>query len=91
MSFMVMRADVGDYDAWKAMFDSDPAGRKQAAKGHRIMRNVEDPSEVFVQLEFASSDDAKAFRERLLASGALERITVKSGPTVTELADAAVY
>ena len=91
MSFMLMRADVGDYDAWKPMFDSDPAGRKQAAKGHRIMRSVEDPNEVFIQLEFASTDDAKAFREKLLASGALDRITVKNGPTVTEVADQAAY
>ncbi len=91
MSFMLMRADVGDYDAWKPNFDADPAGRKQAAKGHRIMRSVEDPSEVFIQVEFASTDEAKAFRERLLASGALDRITVKSGPTVAEVAEEASY
>jgi len=54
-------------------------------------RSVEDPSEVFVQLEFASTDEANAFREKLLASGALDRITVKNGPTVTDVADVAVY
>lgn len=91
MAFMLMRADVGDYDAWKPNFDADPVGRRQAAKGHRVMRNVEDPNEVFIQVEFDSMDDAKAFRERLLASGALDSMTVKNGPTVTEVADETVY
>lgn len=91
MAFMLMRADVGDYDAWKPNFDADPVGRRQVATGHRVMRNVEDPNEVFIQVEFASADDAKAFRERLLASGALDRMTVKNGPTVTEVADETAY
>lgn len=36
----VFRTD--DYEGWKRMFDADPAGRKQAAKGHRIMRSVDE-------------------------------------------------
>jgi hypothetical protein len=91
MAFILMRGDVGDYDAWKPMFDSDPVGRRQAAKGHRILRSVENPSEVFIQLEFASSDDAKAFRERLIASGVLDRMAVKTEPTVAEIVDEAAY
>ena len=69
MAFMLTRIQVNDYDAWKPMFDSDPPGARNAAKGHRILRSVNDPNEVFVQVEFASSDDANAARERLLASG----------------------
>lgn len=91
MAFMLMRADVGDYDAWKPNFDSDPVGRKEAAMGHRVLRSVENPNEVFIQVEFASSDDANAFRERLLASGVLDGMTVKGGPTVAEVADEATY
>ena len=91
MAFMLMRADVGDYEAWKKNYDADPVGRRLVAKGHRLLRNVEDPSEVFIQVEFASADEAKAFRERLLASGALDSFTVKNGPTVTELADEVAY
>ena len=90
-AFMVSHFDVGDYDSWKEMFDSDPAGRKQAAEGHRIMRNVDNPSDVWIRLDFESLDEAKAFRERLLESGVLERITVKGGPEVVELADEAQY
>jgi hypothetical protein len=83
--------DTGDYDAWKQMFDSDPAGRKQAAKRHRVFRGVDNPNEVFVSVEFASVEDAKSFRERLLASGALDNVTVEKEPTVGELVDETTY
>ena len=91
MAFLMSRFDVGDYDAWKQTFDADPGGRRQAAKGHRIFRSATNPSEVFVATEFESTDDAQAFRERLLASGALDNITVKGEPTVTEEAESVEY
>lgn len=31
MASMFAHFDVGDYDAWKKMFDSDPAGRAKLA------------------------------------------------------------
>jgi hypothetical protein len=83
--------DVGDYDQWKQAFDSDPAGRKQAAKEHRVYRSDENAGDVFVAVGFASVDDATSFRERLLASTALDRVNVKTPPTVVEQTDAATY
>jgi hypothetical protein len=91
MAFMLTRIHVDDYDAWKPTFDSDPAGAREVARGHRIMRNAEDPNELFIQVEFASTDDADAAREKLLSYGILERVDVKAGPTVTEEAEAVAY
>jgi hypothetical protein len=92
MAFLLGHFDVGDYDTWKKQtFDADPAGRKQAAKGHTISRSVDNPSEVFVRVEFASADEARSFRERLLGSGALDNVDVMTPPTVVEVADEAVY
>jgi hypothetical protein len=91
MAALVGIFDTGGYDAWKQMFDTDPAGRKQAAKSHRIMRSVDNPDEVFVRVDFGSVDEAQTFRERLLASGALDNVTVVKEPTVVELADEATY
>ena len=91
MAFMFGHFEVGDYDAWKQGFDSDPAGRSETGKGHRVYRSVDNPSEVFVAVEFASADDAAAFREKLLASGALDRVTVKTGPTAVEEQEAVTY
>ncbi|HEX2410423.1 MAG TPA: hypothetical protein VHJ39_04575 [Solirubrobacteraceae bacterium] len=91
MAFMLTRIQVDDYEAWKPIFDSDPPGARKAAKGHRLLRSSEEPNDVFVQVEFDSPEDAKAARERLLASGVLERVTVKVGPTVAEEAETVAY
>jgi hypothetical protein len=81
----------GDFDAFKAQFDSDPLGRKQVAKGHTLMRGVENPSEIFVRIEFDSPDTARTFRDKVLASPVLDNVNVKVPPTVTELADQSSY
>ncbi len=91
MAFMLMAFEVEDFDGWKKVFDSDPVGRKEVAKGHRIFRGVDNPNQVFVSTEYASADEAKSLRDRLLASGVLDNFTVKIEPTVTELADSAQY
>jgi hypothetical protein len=91
MAFLMSRFEVGDYDAWKQTFDADPGGRRQSAKGHRIFRSVSNPNEVFVATEFGSAEDAQAFRERLLGSGALDNVTVTGEPTVTEEAESVEY
>jgi hypothetical protein len=58
-----------------------------------VSRGVDNPNEGFVRVEFPSVDAAKAFRERLIASGVLERggMRLKSGPTVAEVDDATTY
>jgi hypothetical protein len=91
MSFVHTRIKVDDYDAWKSMFDSDPPGARKEAKRHRILRNADDPSELLIEVEFESPDKATAARERLLASGVLERVDLQSGPTLIEEAEAVSY
>ena len=91
MAFMMTRIHVGNYDAFKPMFDQDSPRARETATGYRLFRSVEDPNEVFIQVEFASSRDANAGRERLLASGVLDRFSDKTGPTVVEEAEAVKY
>jgi hypothetical protein len=43
---------------------------------------VDDPSHVFVLLEFATTEDAEEARDRLLASGVLDRFGERHGPNV---------
>ncbi len=88
MTYILTRINVGDYDTWKTLFDQDVPGARESASGWRIFRSVENPSEVFIQVEFSSADDAAAARERLLASGVLDRFSDKSGPTIVEEAEA---
>ena len=87
MAFIITRINVGDYDTWKPMFDQDQPGARAASKGWQVLRNVDDPNEVFIQVEFDSVEEAGAAREKLLASGVLDRFEDKSGPKVVEVAE----
>jgi len=87
MAFILTRINVGNYDEWKPMFDQDMPRTREKAKGYRLFRNVDEPAEVFIQIEFDSLLDAKEARERLLSSGVLQRFDDKSGPTVVEIAE----
>ena len=91
MAFMVHHLRVDDFDTWKTFFDADPVGRKQAARGHVMSRGVDDPNEVFTRVEFDSVEDARSFRDRLVASGALDTATVLTAPTVVELVENITY
>ena len=85
---------MDDFDAWKPMFDQDPAGRAASgAISHTVSRAVDNPNEAFIRVEFPSVDQAVAFREKLLASGAFERggMRIRTGPTVAEVADHHTY
>jgi hypothetical protein len=93
-AYVVLSFETRDYDEWKKRFDSDPAGRRgSGALGHVVSRSVDNPSEVFVRVEFAGADDARAFRQRLLASGVLDSpdMTVTMGPTAIEAVETASY
>jgi hypothetical protein len=91
MTFILGIFDTKDYETWKRMFDSDPAGRKEAATKHRVFRGTDNPNEVFVSVEVPSMEAAKSFRERLLSSGALANVTVEKEPTLAELVDEVTY
>ncbi len=94
MAIMLIHFEVDDYDAWKPLFDEDPAGRMASgATSHMVSRAVDNPNEAFIRVDFPSVETAKAFRERLLASGAFERggMRIKSGPTVAEVDDHQTY
>lgn len=81
----------GDFDAFKRNFDGDPLNRKQLAKGHTLLRSVDNPNQFFVRIEFDSAEQAKSFAEKVRNSDVLANVTVKVPPTVTEVADQATY
>ena len=81
-AFIITRIQVGDYDAWRPMFDQDRPHAREKAKVQRVFRNVDDPNHVFIFLEFASVEDAEEARGRLVESGVLDRFDDKHGPNV---------
>lgn len=86
---MLTQIKISDFDEWKAMFDSDPPKAREHATGWRVLRGVEDPHQVTVQVEFPSAELALDARQRLLDSGVLGRVReVLLAPTLVEEADA---
>jgi hypothetical protein len=87
MAFIVTQIHVGDYDTWKALFDQDVPRTRADALSHRVLRNVDDPNEVYIAIEFASTADAQAAADRLIASDVLNRFEHHRRPMVTEVAE----
>jgi hypothetical protein len=81
-AFIITRIQVGDYAAWRPMFDQDRPGARENARVQRVFRNAADPNEVFIFLEFESQTDAEDAQRRLVESGVLDRFADKHGPTV---------
>jgi hypothetical protein len=86
-AFIITRIDVGDYDTWRGLYDQDVPKAREKATTTRVLRMVDDPNHVFVYLEFASVEDAQEARDRLIASGVLDRFADKHGPNVVVDAD----
>jgi hypothetical protein len=82
------RVKVPDFDAWKPMFDRDEPGVRASATGWQVYRAVDDGNQVFIRVDFRSAEEAAAAREKLVASGVLERFPDHTGPTVVEQAEA---
>ena len=58
---------VPDFDARRRTFDSDPLGRERSGvRRYRVLRSLDEPSYVMVDLDFDGRDEAEAMREALL-------------------------
>ena len=81
---MLTQIKISDFEEWKAMFDSDSPRAREHATGWRVLRGVEDPNVVFVQVEFPSAELAprRAAPPRRLwcaGAGAGSRLTADPG------------
>ncbi len=79
MAFMMGRAVVEDYAAFRKVFDDAEEMRQAAgALNSAVYQSVDDPNEVIIQVEFSTADAAKEFsnsqglRERMQSAGIKE-------------------
>ena len=57
---------ISDFDVWRSAFDSDPVGRTEGGvRGYRVLRPLDDPHYIKIDLEFDTHAEAEAFRGRL--------------------------
>ena len=62
MHILRIEHTVSDFDSWKKAFDSDPVGReKSGVRRYQILRPIDDPNYVMIDLDFDSARSAEAF------------------------------
>jgi hypothetical protein len=73
---------VPDFQTWKDAFDSDPVDREgSGVRSYRVLRQVDDPNYVLIDLEFESAREAEAMLAKLRDLWA--RVDVMRDPQVT--------
>lgn len=61
MHMLRIEHPVLNFDGWKNAFDSDPVGRKKSGvRRYQILRPVDDPNYVMIDLEFDTLSQAEA-------------------------------
>jgi hypothetical protein len=62
MTILHIEHPIRDFDTWKAAFDRDPAGRERSGvRRYRVLRPIDDPNYVIIDLDFDSASKAEAF------------------------------
>jgi hypothetical protein len=60
MFILKIEHPIPDYASWKKAFDDDPAGRKKSGvRQYRILRPVDNPNYVMIDLEFDTMKEAE--------------------------------
>jgi hypothetical protein len=66
MTILQIEHEISDFETWKAAFDRDPLERKASGvRSYRVLRPLDDPRYIKVDLEFDSSGDAESFLGKL--------------------------
>jgi hypothetical protein len=74
---------VPNYDGWKKAFDSDPVGReKSGVRRYQILRSVDDPNYVMIDLEFDTARQAEALLAAMRVVWGRVEGTIMTNPQV---------
>jgi hypothetical protein len=61
MYMLRIQHPVPTYEGWKKAFDGDPVGRqKSGVRRYQVLRAIDNPNFVMIDLEFDTSADAEA-------------------------------
>jgi heme-degrading monooxygenase HmoA len=84
MPYLLVRLKVEDYQRWKPVFDHDHGTTRErsGSKEGWILRNVEDPNELLILLEWDSVENARRFANADDLREAMQRAGVADQPDV---------
>jgi hypothetical protein len=62
MTYMIARQKVADFATWKRVFDSHASAQEESGlRVERVLRNVDEPNDVFVLFEVTDVEKARGF------------------------------
>ena len=85
---------VPNFDGWKQAFDSDPVGReKSGVRRYQILRPVDNPNFVMIDLEFDTAQQAEALLAAMRVVWGRVEGTVMTSPKaqIVEVAETKTY
>jgi hypothetical protein len=94
MPILRIEHSVPDFAGWKAAFDSDPVDRKQSGvRRYQILRSLDDPNYVMIDLEFDTKSQAEALLAAMRAVWGRVAGSVMSNPQarIVEMVESKAY
>jgi hypothetical protein len=85
---------VPGYDQWKQAFDADPVGRERmGVRRYQVLRPVDDPNYVMIDLEFDSRREAESLLAAMHAiwSQAGHRVSANQQARIAEAVEQQEY
>lgn len=85
---------VPNFDGWKQAFDSDPVGReKSGVRRYQILRAIDDPNYVMIDLEFDTAPQAEALLAAMRVVWGQVEGTIMMNPKarIVEVAETKAY
>jgi hypothetical protein len=84
MVYINLRVNVADYDKWRLGFDANESNRRAAGStgGNQFYRDVENPNNVTLVLEWDEADKAKAFLNNPRTKESMDEASVTGRPMV---------
>jgi len=94
MHMLRIEHPVPNFDGWKQAFDSDPVGReKSGVRRYQILRPVDNPNFVMIDLEFDTAQQAEALLAAMRVVWGRVEGTVMTSPKaqIVEVAETKTY
>ncbi len=87
MVYINLRLNVTDYDRWRAGFDANESNRKSAGSTgvNQFYRDVENPNNVTLVLEWDEADKAQVFLNDPLTKASMDEAGVTRRPMVVAI------
>ena len=83
MPYLLVRANVEDYETWKPGFDEHAATREEnGSKGGNLFRSADDPNEVVIILAWNDLEEARRFASSEDLREAMQRHGVVGQPDI---------